>query len=75
MNTEETIPPPVGYWWLDYGSDEGVWPCDVLRFSAWPGHVVVRPTHEAAPGYGTEMHVPRMRVYDSAFNRPKPRTS
>ena len=61
---------PVGNWWLDYGEDEGVWPCEVLRSSVWPGHVIVRPTHEAAPGYDTEMHVPKNRVYDSNFNRP-----
>jgi hypothetical protein len=60
---------PVGSWWLDYGPDEGVWPCDVVRWT--PFGVVVVPTHEAAPGYGTKMTVPMGRVYDSDFNRPK----
>lgn len=62
---------PVGSWWLDYGADEGVWPCDVVRRHVLPGYVVVVPTHESAPGYGTTMAVPRNRVYDSNFNRPK----
>jgi hypothetical protein len=61
---------PVGNWWLAYDNDE-VWPCDVLRPCVWPGTVVVVPTHEAAPDYGSEIVVSCSRVYDSAFNRPK----
>lgn len=59
-----------GNWWLAYPESGEVWPCDVLRPSVWPGHVVVVPTHEAAPGHGTTMNVSRGRVYDSNFNRP-----
>jgi len=64
-----TLPAPNGRWWLACG-DDGVWPCDVLSPSVWPGYVVVKPTHDAAPDAWQQISVSSSRVYDNSFNHP-----
>lgn len=66
--TTQKITAPVGCWWLDDGADSGVWPVEVESISIFG--VTVRGTHPNGPYFNESITVPRVRVYDSQFNRP-----